>query len=428
MNHPRQFLTKLFEIAVAAAHPANCLRGKLPPPPKGRTIVVGAGKASAAMAEVVAREWAGPLSGLVVAPTRYVPAECLEGRRSIKVVEAGHPHPTESGLIAAEDMLKIVSELTADDLVLALMSGGGSALLPCPAVGLTLEDEQRVNDLLLYSGATISEMNCVRKHISRIKGGRLALAAMPAKVISLIISDIPHDILGDVASGPTMADPTTISDALNVLGKYDLRVPDRVMQHLLRGFDETPKPDDKRLAQCEAVMVANSRTALDAAIGFAHAAKIATLDRGEADCGARELASEQAELARKCAKGLGSEQPPCLIISGGETTVKVDKEKKGRGGRNSEYALALAIELQGLPGVHALAADTDGKDGTEDNAGAFVAPDTLKRAFVVGLDPANYLRRNDAFGFFSPLGDLLTSGPTFTNVNDIRAILVEPVS
>lgn len=371
------------------------------------------------MAQAVEQRWNRDVSGLVV--TRYgYDAPC----RKIDIVEAGHPVPDSAGFDAAKRMLRLVGGLTEDDLVLALMSGGGSSLLPCPAEGLTLADEQRVNRLLLVSGATISEMNCVRKHISRIKGGRLALAAYPAKIVSLIISDIPNDIASDVASGPTIPDPTTNADALAVLEKYRIDAP-AVMAHLRRGMDETPKPGDPKMARVEYRIIARARDALEAAATVARSASIAPIILGDNIEGeAGEVARKHAKLALRYANGSFPVNLPCVLLSGGETTVTV--RGKGRGGRNSEYALALAVALDGHPGIHALAADTDGIDGTEDNAGAVVSPDTLRRASALGLDASAYLADNNAYEFFSILDDLVTTKPTLTNVNDFRAILIEP--
>jgi hydroxypyruvate reductase len=400
--HPRALLRAMFDAAVAAAAPATALPPFLPPPPKGRTIVVGAGKASAAMAASVEAHWPGPLSGLVV--TRYGHAVPT---RHIEIVEAAHPVPDEAGRKAAARILERVQGLGPDDLVLALISGGASALLALPAPGMTLEEKQALNRALLKSGASISEMNCVRKHLSQVKGGRLAAAAAPARVVALLISDVPGDDPSVIGSGPTVPDPTTVTDARAVLAKYGIAAPE--------SLSETPK----RLANSEVVMVATPQKSLDAAAGVARAHGLAPLLLGDALEGeAREVAKVMAGIARSCAQHGHPARPPCVLLSGGETTVTV--RGKGRGGRNAEFLLALAIALEGHPRIHALAADTDGIDGSEDNAGALIGPDTLAR----GADAKARLADNDGYGFFAALGDLVTTGPTLTNVNDFRAILV----
>jgi glycerate 2-kinase len=417
-----EFLRQLFRVAVSAVSPAVCLRPHLPGPPPGRTLVIGAGKAAAAMARVVEEGWDGPLSGIAV--TRYghgVPC------RRVQVVEAGHPLPDTAGLAAAVRVLGMTSSLTREDLVLCLLSGGGSALLPLPAPGLTLEDKQLVSSSLLRSGATIAEMNCVRKHLSAIKGGRLGAACFPARVVTLAISDVPGDDPSLIASGPTTADPTTYAEALAVLARYRVEAPTAVREHLEAGAagarDETPKPGDARLACATTTIVARARDALAAAARAAEAANVAVLDLGsEVQGEACTVAAAHAEMALRLAEREESAQLPCVLLSGGETTVTVRGE--GRGGRNTEYLLALALALQGRPGIYGLAADTDGVDGTESNAGAFLAPNTLARARAANLDSEAFLSRNDSFSFFSTLGDLLVTGPTRTNVNDFRALLV----
>ncbi len=410
---PAIFLRTLFDAAVAAASPDLCVPPHLPEPPKGRTIVVGAGKAAAAMARAVEDRWAGPLTGLVV--TRYghgVPT------RFIEVVEAGHPMPDEAGTKAAERIMRLVQGLTEDDLVLALISGGGSALLSLPAPGVTLADKQAVNKALLNSGAPIAEINCVRKHLSAIKGGRLALAAQPARVVALIISDVPGDDPAIVASGPTVPDATSLADARAILAKYGIAVPPAVAAHLDRPDSETPKPGDPRFAHVENRVIATARGSLEAAAVVARQAGIVSILLGDDIEGeARVVAAEQARLAL-------SQATPCVLISGGETSVTV--RGNGRGGRNAEYLLALAIALDGVAGIHAIACDTDGIDGTEDNAGALLGPDSLARARGLELGAQAMLDDNDGYGFFSALGDLVVTGPTRTNVNDFRAILVLP--
>jgi glycerate 2-kinase len=404
----------MFHAAVAAASPARCVPPHLPVPPRGRTVVVGAGKAAAAMAKAVEEVWEGPLRGLVV--TRYGHAVSC---RNIEVVEAAHPVPDASGRAAAERILASVKGLSADDLVLCLISGGGSALLTLPAPGVTLEDKQAINKALLRSGATIGEMNCLRKHLSAIKGGRLAAAAAPARVVALLISDVPGDDPSVIASGPTVADPTTVDDARAVLAKYRIDATPAIWDAL----SETVKPDDPRLACVDTILVATPQMALEHAAAVARAAGITPVILGNAIEGeARDVALVHAGIARQCAAHRQPTAPPCVLLSGGETTVTV--RGTGRGGRNTEFLLALAIALDGHAGIHALAADTDGIDGTEDNAGALIGPDTTARVTAGGLDAKAHLGRNDGYSFFAPLGDLLVTGPTLTNVNDFRAILV----
>ncbi len=414
----RQFLKGLFEAAVAAADPAACVPRHLPPPTRGRTVVIGAGKAAAAMAHAVEQHWTGELSGLVV--TRY--GHAMPCRR-IEVVEAAHPVPDEAGRAAAARMLAAVQGLTSDDRVLVLVSGGGSALLALPHEGITLADKQAVNRALLKSGAGIGEMNCVRKHLSAIKGGRLAAAAYPARVLTLVISDVPGDDPAVVASGPTVPDPTTCADALAVLEKYRIAVPPAVEALLRSGISETPKPDDLRFAHCETRVIATAQASLAAAAAAARAAGVEPLILGDALEGeAREVAKALAGMAKSCARHGAPARPPCVLLSGGETTVTV--KGRGRGGRNAEFLLALALALDGAAGIHALAGDTDGIDGTEDNAGAVLTDDTLARARAAGIDAKARLADNDGYGFFAALNDLVVSGPTRTNVNDFRAILI----
>ncbi len=415
---PREFLIGLFHQAVAAAHPSRAVSRNLPLRPRGRTVVVGGGKAAGAMAKAVEDNWWGPISGLVV--TRYEHgADC----RSIEVVEAGHPIPDSAGEQAARRMLGLVSGLTEDDLVLCLMSGGASSLLAVPAPGVSLADKQAVNRALLKSGAPISDINCVRKHLSCVKGGRLALAAAPAAVVTLIVSDVPGDDPATVGSGPTVADPTTRHDALTVLAKYAIAVPDSVLTWLEDPRSETPKPGDPGFERVKTRIIATADDALKAAAHAAELAKIRPIVLGGAIQGeARDVAREHARLVMKCMRRGDPARPPCVLLSGGETTVTV--AGAGRGGRNSEYLLALALECKGLHGLTALACDTDGIDGTESNAGAVMDTDTLARARDQDLSPEDALARNDAYGFFQALGDLVTTGPTRTNVNDFRAILL----
>ena len=412
-------LHRLFKAAVDAADPERCLPGHLPKKPKGRLVVIGAGKASGAMAKAVEAHWKGPLEGLVI--TRY-------GHRAptnrIEVVEAAHPVPDEAGQAAALRMAPLVSGLGPEDMVLCLISGGGSALMSAPADGIALEDKRHVNRQLLACGATISEINCLRKHLSAIKGGRLAAAAHPAQVISLLISDVPGDDPATIASGPTVPDPTTRADAQAVVAKYKLDLPASVTAFLDSEAAETPKPGDPRLANATTRIIAAPKMSLDAAEAMARYAGLTVLQLGDAIEGeSRDVAAEHARLAMQIAAGDHEVKPPVLLLSGGETTVTM--AGTGRGGRNAEYALALAIVLGGHAGIHAIACDTDGIDGSEDNAGAIVAPDTLSRADAKDLDAWGYLQNNDAYGFFEALGDLVMTGPTLTNVNDFRAILVE---
>lgn len=415
----KQRLRQLFDAAVAAAQPSLALPPQLPERPRGRTLVIGAGKASAAMAKVLEDHWPAPLDGLVV--TRYdygVPCERIE------IVEAAHPVPDAAGERAARRMLEKVQGLTEEDLVICLISGGGSALLSLPAPGLTLDDKQMVNKALLKSGATISEMNCVRKHLSAIKGGRLAASCAPARVVSLLISDVPGDDPAAIASGPTVADPTTFADARAIVRKYAIDLPAAVRAHLERAEDETPKPDDPRLSHCETRIIAAPQRSLEAAAEAARQLGYTPLILGDSIEGeARDVALVHAGIARQVIRHGQPLPAPCVLLSGGETTVTV--RGNGRGGRNAEFALALALALRGQPGIHAIACDTDGIDGTEDNAGAIVTPDTLIRAEVAGLGAADYLADNDGYGFFQAIGDLVISGPTMTNVNDFRAILID---
>ncbi len=408
---PGLVLRRLLDAALASAQPAQCLAPHLPEPPAGRTVVIGAGKAAATMARAVEDHWEGPLEGLVV--TRYghrVPTAKIE------VVEAAHPVPDAGGREAAARILSLAEDLSADDLALCLISGGGSALLTLPAPGIALADKQAMTGALLRSGAAIDEINCVRKHLSAIKGGRLGAACHPARVVSLLISDVPGDDPAVIGSGPTVPDPTTFADALAVLRKYGIAEPAALIGHLEGGAEETPKQGDPRLADAETRMVATPAMALAAAAEAAREAGYEPVILGDALEGeARVLAREHARLARDAAAGT-------VLLSGGEATVTVTGA--GRGGPNAEYALALALALDGAPGIFATACDTDGIDGTEDNAGALVTPDTLARARDAGEDAAARLAANDGYGFFARLGDLVMTGPTLTNVNDFRAILV----
>ncbi len=416
---PRAFLQGLFGAALDVVGAATCLPPHLPEPPAGgRTIVIGAGKAAAAMARSVELNWKGELSGLVV--TRYGHGEPCE---RIEVVEASHPVPDEAGEEASARMLEMVGSLTDKDLVLCLISGGGSALLALPAAGITLEQKQRINRALLKSGAAISEVNCVRKHLSSIKGGRLALACAPARVVTLLISDVPGDDPGTIASGPTLPDPTTCADALAVLQKYGIDAPANVLEHLVSGAGETPKPGAPGFENNSVHVIAAAQDALEAAAQFARASGITPYilsDQIEGE--ARDVAIVHAAMARQVARRGQPFARPCVMISGGETTVTV--RGNGRGGRNAEFLLSLALALDGEQGVDALACDTDGIDGSENNAGAVYGPDSLARATALGVNARRLLDDNDGYGFFEALGDLVITGPTRTNVNDFRAVLV----
>ncbi|MGC1180190.1 MAG: glycerate kinase [Methyloceanibacter sp.] len=416
---PAELLKAMFKAAVDAAQPALCLPPHLPASPKGRTIVVGAGKASGAMAKAVEDHWQGPLEGLVV--TRY--GHRLPTSR-IEVVEASHPVPDAAGRDAAMRILKMVQGLSPDDLVLCLISGGGSALLALPAEGVSLADKQAVNKALLKSGATIGEINAVRKHLSAIKGGRLALAAAPARVVSLLISDVPGDDPSVIASGPTVPDASTYADALAILEKHAIAAPASVLARLKSEAEETPKPGDPRLAKVETIMIATPQASLEAAASVARKAGVTPVILGNAIEGeSRDVALVHAGIARQCAGYSQPAAPPCVLISGGETTITL--KGKGKGGRNTEFLLALAIALDGDPRIYAVAGDTDGVDGSEDNAGALIYPDTLARAEAAGLNAKAMLADNDPWTFFNGIGDLLVTGPTLTNVNDFRAVLIE---
>ncbi len=425
---PRTLLRRMFDAAIASAQPALCIPPHLPSPqqaPRGRLIVIGAGKASAAMARAVEDHWPGAktqLGGLVV--TRYgyaVPCEHIE------IVEAAHPVPDAAGLAAAERLLALVQGLTADDLVLCLISGGGSSLLPLPIAGLSLQDKQDVNRALLKSGATISEMNCVRRHLSAIKGGRLAAACHPARVLTLLLSDVPGDDPIDIASGPTAPDPTTCADALAIVRRYAIELPPPVREVLESGRGESVKPGDPRLARAEWRMIATPQKALEAAAAVAREAGITPYILGDAIEGeARDVGKVLAGIALQVAQRGQPVAAPCVLLSGGETTVTV--RGRGRGGRNVEFLLALGIALNGHPRIHALAGDTDGVDGLEEIAGALVGPDSLARAWALGMAPKDRLADNDGHGLFEALGDAVVTGPTLTNVNDFRAIFIDAPS
>jgi glycerate 2-kinase len=417
--NPRQLLLDLYASALSAVSAEERLPPYLPKPPEnGRTLVIGAGKGAAAMAKVVEDHWDGDISGLVV--TRYGHgADC----KRIEVLEAAHPVPDSAGRGATVRILDMVRDLTENDLVICLISGGGSALLSLPAEGITLEQKQAINKALLKSGATISEMNCVRKHLSAIKGGRLALACAPARVVTLLISDVPGDDPAVIASGPTLPDATTCLDALAILHKYRIEIPAAAESFLVSGAAETPKPGDKRFERHTHFVVATARHALDAAAAAATAAGITPyILSDEIEGEARDVGMVLAAMARQVALRGQPFNRPCVLISGGETTVTV--RGNGRGGRNAEFLLSLAVALNGYPAISAIACDTDGIDGSEDNAGAIYYDNSILRANEIGLHPRAMLENNDGYGFFSALDDLVITGPTRTNVNDFRAILI----
>jgi len=414
----RALLREMFSAAIDAAQPSLTLARFLPERPRGRTIVIGAGKASAAMAEAFEAAWPWPVEGLVV--TRYgYGVECDR----IEIVEAAHPVPDAAGFRAARRMLDLVSGLTEDDLVVCLISGGGSSLLPLPLAGVSFEDKQAINRALLNCGATITEMNCVRRHLSAIKGGRLAAACGPARVCNLLLSDVPGDDPIDIASGPTVADPTTRADAIDIIRRYGIDVPRHVLDALESEAAETIKPGDPRLSRIQTSLIATPRLALQAAARVAENAGLPVFMLGDAIEGeAREVGKVMGAIALEVANHHQPFPAPCVLLSGGETTVTV--RGKGRGGRNVEYLLSLALTLRGAAGIYAVAGDTDGVDGLEEIAGAIATPDTLQRAWQLGIRPQDALAANDGHGFFEALGDAVVTGPTMTNVNDFRAILI----
>ena len=426
LTDPRAFLRGLFDVAVACAQPAIVMKDVLPAPSRGRTVVVGGGKASGAMAAALDALWPAdaPLSGVVLTRYDHTPPAYRARPGRIAVREAAHPVPDEAGRAGAIEMLAAVRGLTADDLVIALVSGGGSALLTLPAPGLSFAEKQQVNRELLACGASIDEMNCVRKHLSAVKGGRLGAACAPAPVHTLLISDVPGDVPEVIGSGPTLPDPTTCSDALAILDRYKIVLPPVARAGLQSGASETPKPGDPRFANHSMRMMATPQMSLDAAAAAARSAGLqAHVLSDEIEGESRVVGQVHAALARAVARRGTPFAKPCVILSGGETTVTV-KAKGGRGGRATEFLLGCALALQGEPGVFVLAADTDGIDGIEDNAGAIVTPDTLVRAAAAGVSARARLDANDAYAFFAALGDLVRTGPTFTNVNDFRALLI----
>src|SRR2546425_962310 len=431
LTDPQAFLLDLYRAAVKDAQPLYSMAQCLPKPPKGRTLVLGAGKAGGSMAQALEALWPAdaPLSGLVVTRYHHIPPRPEGLAQRIEVVEAAHPVPDAAGLAAAERILALTEGLTEDDLVLCLISGGGSALLTLPAEGIDLEEKQRINRDLLNSGANIAEMNCVRKHLSRIKGGRLAATCAPARVVTLTISDVPGDDPSIIASGPTVPDASNCAEALAILKRYGIALPAAVLAQLESGALETPKPGDPAFKGHEVHLIATPQQSLEAAAAAAQAAGLATyILSDEMEGESREVGKVHAALARAVALKGQPFSKPCVILSGGETTVTIKKQPectpRGRGGRAGEFCMGLALALQGQGGVYALAAETDGIDGVEDNAGAFVAPDTLQRALAQGMKIDSYLDRNDAYGFFEPLGGLVITGPTNTNVNDFRALLI----
>ncbi len=417
----RAALRTLFDAAVASADPRVVLARHLPDRPRGRVVVVGCGKSAAVMAAAVEDAWPDvPLTGVVV--TRYGHGHPT---RRIEVLEASHPVPDEAGEAGARRILEAVAGLAPDDLVLFLVSGGGSALTTLPAAGLTLEELKATNRALLASGADIGAMNCIRRHLSAFSGGRLAAAAHPARVVTLAISDVPGDDPAVIASGPTVPDPTTFADARALVAHYRMALPERVAARLAAAAEETPKPGDPRLGTPDYRFIATPMMALRAAAEAARGLGLTPLILGDALEGeARGLGQALAGIALS-ARAYGQPLPaPCVLLSGGETTVTIGREGAGRGGRNAECLLGCAVALGGAPGVWALMGDTDGIDGSEGNAGALIAPDTLARARAAGLDPRGMLARHDSWELFSTLGDLLETGPTLTNVNDFRALLI----
>lgn len=415
---PRKLLEDMFNAAIKAAQPERCIPPFLPKPPKGRTIVIGAGKASAEMARALEANWDGPLEGTVV--TRYghsVPCE------HITIIEAAHPVPDDAGLQASKTLLKTVEGLSEDDLVICLISGGGSSLLPLPGEGVTLEDKQNISRALLKSGANITEMNCVRRHLSGIKGGRLAAACHPAKVVNLLISDVPGDNPMDIASGPTVGDPTTCADALDIIRRYNIDIPAGARELLESGKGETIKPDDTRLTNVTTHLIATPQLALLAAAEVAEEAGVAPVLMGDSIEGeARDVGKVMAGIALSVRAHGQPVKAPCVLLSGGETTVTVRGE--GRGGRNVEFLLSVAVSLNGADNVYGIAGDTDGVDGQEEIAGAICTPDTLRRAWDKKIHPRDSLDNNDGHSFFEALGDSVITGPTLTNVNDFRALLI----
>ena len=417
VKEPEALLRAMFDAAVAAADPMICVPPNLPEPPKGRMIVVGAGKASARMAQAVEKNWSGPLEGVVL--TRYGHGAACE---KIRIIEASHPVPDEAGVLGTSEIIEAISGLTADDLVLALISGGGSALLTAPAGKITLGEKRAVNQALLKSGAAIGEMNTVRKHLSAVKGGGLAAAAYPASVVALLISDVPGDDPAVIASGPTVGTQTTPEDALALLKQYEIEISPSVLAHL-QSPGGPPRTDDTRLSRVENRVIAAPQLSLEAAATVARDAGVTPLILGDAIEGeSRDVAKVHAGIAAQIVRHRQPLPSPCVLISGGETTVTVRGE--GRGGRNVEFCLALALALEGAGQVWAIAGDTDGIDGAEEIAGAVVSPKTLAIAEGLGINAVAALARNDGHTFFESIGAQVITGPTLTNVNDFRAVLI----
>jgi len=427
-TQPIDFLKELLNQAILRALPAHHLAPHLPPPPKGRTLVLGAGKAAASMAQALERHWpmSAPLSGLVVTRYGHVPEFPYPSAPRVQIMQAAHPVPDEQSVLASRTMLELTQGLTSDDLVIALISGGGSSLLTLPVPGMSLAQKQALNRSLLQCGASISEINCVRKHLSAIKGGRLAQACAPARLLTLCISDVPGDDPATIASGPTVADETTCEDALEVIHKYQLELPQALLEGLRSKALETPKTAQLSAFGHETRVIATPRDALESAAAYAQSQGLKSyILSDEIEGESKDVALVHAAMAKACAKGWGPFDKPCVILSGGETTVTLGAGGNwGRGGRAGEFCLSLTKSLGALPNVWALAADTDGIDGVEDNAGAFVDPQTLQRAQHLGLKVDDFLSRHDAYGFFEAVGGLVMTGPTYTNVNDFRAILI----
>jgi hydroxypyruvate reductase len=421
ISTPANLLRSLFETAVMAAQPDHRIPAFLPPPPTGKTVVVGAGKSAAAMARAVERAWPEALTGVVV--TRYGHGAPTQ---QVEVLAAAHPVPDANGMAAAERILQTIAPLGQDDLVICLISGGGSALLTLPPDGITLAQLAEINRQLLRCGADITEMNTVRKNLSRSSGGRLAAAAYPAQVVSLIISDVPGDDLRAIASGPTVGDEATANDALKILKAYDIAVPPAILDYLARDPDPVIRPNDIRLSTTQNHLIATPQQSLDAAASLAQAQGYTPLILGNAIEGeAKQVGIVHGGIARQVVHHGQPIVPPCVILSGGETTVTVTGEA-GKGGRNSEFLLSLAIALNGLEKVWAIACDTDGIDGSETNAGAVIGPTSLAQGKQQGLKAADLLSRHDSYSFFEGIDALVETGPTLTNVNDFRAILIEP--
>ncbi|MDQ7069680.1 MAG: glycerate kinase [Rhodobacterales bacterium] len=418
----RDILGTLFTQAIRAADPETALAKHLPAPPKGRTIVIGAGKGAAQLGAAFESLWQQPLAGTIV--TRYGYATPC---KSITVIEASHPVPDHAGLNATKALFETVKNLDPDDLVVALISGGGSALLPSPPEGLTFDDDVALNQVLLASGAPISAMNAIRKQLSKIKGGRLAAACAPARVVSLIVSDVPGDDPAQVASGPTVPDTTDRADALAAIKAYNIALPANIMAYLENAPEDAPSPDNPAFIRNEVHVIASAARSLEAAAAHCQSIGLQAVILSDAIEGeSREIAKMHAAIARQTLHNNRPFSAPVVLLSGGETTVTLRGEKWGKGGRNSEFALAFALEIEGSKGITALAADTDGIDGSQDNAGAFVDGTTTARLRALGHDPVDYLSRNDAYSALAHAGDLFMTGPTGTNVNDFRAILIDP--